>query len=823
MREFLGDPLPGADLLANRAFADWVLEDIRSAEPYPELAKASEDLARMASGVLSAAEQIVTVGFFGEYNTGKSLTLGTLVGNPLLLPVQSEPATANITRLRLVQGGDDRPAEVTAAYAEFIRPDELPGYIAAIIYQVADRIRKLGGRSEADEIEAMGSSPDALPGLATLLERLAVSSSAAALMAREVREFDAALQASPLLGEQVPLDAANPWRLVAYGSGDLEAQSGPNPRDYRPLVRQVVLDVSVPVWAWNLQSLRGAKLHLIDIPGLGGQSFRDSYVGRQELEKVTAALAVVSATRASAADSWQYVDQLARRGGRDELYRRLMFAATRFDSLEGLPGTLLDDTGQTRLTRPVSEEEFLGLDQVSSIRILVSQIRSRVHDRFAFVSPLVAIGRTTPAADVRWSRDEVIQRLPISRQDVNDAVDRADGWAKVGVPDGTVGFALKDFWTDGGMERLRATLTRYVLEDGLDAHADDVAVRAEALRREHARFREQLAACELARSPRVRVRQSRQDARASLRRYVDGLRLAAARELRDPRQPPADGAPSLWDLLEQQCAHLVRSWPQWQLLFGAVRGNLVVVPRDALVQAAPQVETTVPDSVPPEEPGLPWQGPDDDWISRWDPENLPRDHPEAPPPVMADDLLEPFLRSCADLRGLIRQLVDGHVETWCRNRSRAVADERKIMDDWLMPLANQGNAAVQRFYAPILYVTDPDRTMTTLRRRMEAVPVPNEKEAAESFPLDPARALPWHPDSPRRDHVDLSGPAQVQRIRRELVAALVREGSGFVRLLLEAAASGIDRVAGQAREQLVNRNVLAEIVAAELGSDGDSR
>jgi hypothetical protein len=56
-----------------------------------------------------------------------------------------------------------------------------------------------------------------------------------------------------------------------------------------------------------------------------------------------------------------------------------------------------------------------------------------------------------------------------------------------------------------------------------------------------------------------------------------------------------------------------------------------------------------------------------------------------------------------------------------------------------------------------------------------------------------------------------------------LVAALVREGSGLVKVLLGEAASGMDALAGRARDQLVKRDALADIMAAELGPDGESR
>jgi len=828
MSDFLSDPVPGADLQANRAFAEWVRDQVRGVKPYPELTGKSEELVRAAEEVIAAADRLVTVGLFGEYNTGKSLTLGTLVGNPLLLPVQSEPATANITRLRLTQSAGERPAEITAAYAEFVRADDVPGFVAAIVRQAADTVRKLGLRAEADGIEAIRPSADALPGLAAALERLAAPGSQLASRAAEVRELDAALQTCPLLGETVPLDPANPWQLIAHDRQAPVTGSGSDPGAYRSLVRQIVLDVSVPVWAWNLQSLRGATLHLVDIPGIGSQAFRDSHVGQQEMEQVTAALAVVSATRASAADSWAYVDQLVQRVGQGELARRLMIAATRFDSLEGVPGSLLDSAGRALFPQPLAEEEFLGLEQATSIRALVTQIRRRVAapDRFTFVSPLVTIGRVTPAGDVRWSPDQVINRLPISQQDVDGAVQRADGWARVGAPDGPVGGALTAFWTDGGMARLRVMLTQYVLRDGLDAHVKDVAARAEALRGQHTRFRDQVSARELADSPEVRKQRSRQDAQVALIRYTDSLKLAAAQELRDPRRPPASGAPSLWDLLEQNCAHLVFSWPQWQLLLGSVRDNLVVVPRDVLARAAAAPASGVTPGAPAAVPSSPAEftpAPGDDlsFLDDYDPDQIPAEQLQQPPPVLAGDLLPPFRQSCADLRELIRKLVAEHLETWCRDRTGTVAEEQKIMDEWLLPLSTR-DAAVRSFYPPVRFVTDPDRFMRYLRQRMEGVSLPEEPQTPESFPLDPARALPWHPDSPRREHVDRSGPVQMLRVRRELIRALVREGSTVVRLLLDEAAAGVDQAAGQASRQLAHPPAVARMASAGLSSPGDA-
>ena len=380
------------------------------------------------------------------------------------------------------------------------------------------------------------------------------------------------------------------------------------------------------------------------------------------------------------------------------------------------------------------------------------------------------------------------------------AVERADAWAKVGVPAGPVGDALKDFWTDGGMERLRVMLTRYVVADGLRALADDVAVQAEALRAEHDQFRELVAVRERAQSAQVEIRRRRLEAIAALRRHAIEVGRAAAQELRNPRRSPAEGVPSLREQLERRCANLVWSWPEWQLLFGAVDANrnLVVVPRDA---GTPLAAVSEPPAEPAAAPGA---SSEEGWMDEWDPGKPPLVATAVPlSPVMAEGLLDPFVRSCAELREKLRELVAGHVDTWCRARADVSANQRKIMDEWLVPLS-QGDVLVRDYYYPIRYLTNPDATMRYLRGEgcMGAIQDPADTQPAAAFPLDPVRALPWHPDSPRRGHIEISGPMQVERIRGELVTALVREASGFVALLLGAAATGMEKTASEAWSRL---------------------
>ena len=223
MSEFSEEPHPGSNLTAYREYAQWVLDDIRdTVELYPDLAGPSAELTGRAEEVLEAANSVVvSIGVFGEYNTGKSLTLGTLVGNPLLLPVKAEPATANVTRLRLIASGSDEPARITAAYAEYFRADELPGYVAAFIRQAAREARKFSHEAAANEIAALEHSPDVLPELADKLARLGTPGDSLTALAAEVSELDAALRAGPPLGAKVNLDPRDPWRLVAYGGRGL--------------------------------------------------------------------------------------------------------------------------------------------------------------------------------------------------------------------------------------------------------------------------------------------------------------------------------------------------------------------------------------------------------------------------------------------------------------------------------------------------------------------------------------------------------------------------------------------------------------------------
>ena len=62
------------------------------------LAELTEELDRLA------ADETIEVGFLGEYSSGKSLLINSLVGQEELLPVQVEPTTARLGRVAAVEG-----------------------------------------------------------------------------------------------------------------------------------------------------------------------------------------------------------------------------------------------------------------------------------------------------------------------------------------------------------------------------------------------------------------------------------------------------------------------------------------------------------------------------------------------------------------------------------------------------------------------------------------------------------------------------------------------------------------------------------------------
>jgi hypothetical protein len=490
-----------------------------------------------------------------------------------------------------------------------------------------------------------------------------------------------------------------------------------------------------------------------------------------------------------ARESWEYVDRLAatrcQEGGTIE--DRLLLVAARFDDLSGLPFSLLDDLGRSLIPSGAGEADLLRRPEFSLVTEFVRAANTRLKrdlaGRLAFVSPLVTIGRAKETGQ-QWPVDQVKGRLQVGPK-VEEALGRADAWSRVNLPPGAVGVAVRAFVKDGGIERLREIVVRYVMDNGVAQHLRDMSAEADSVVNAANRLaRESADARAAGRASYAEARRLRK-AKADLASGCERIRAAVVKEFGDPRRRTDEDTPSLAEILEAEGTFRVHGWSQWRRLFDRVQRE------DGRVVVQGNREEQRPRPVPGLPPGRPTA---------------------AAPVVMAVDFQGAFVRDAQEIQQRAFDWALGALQAWLeasvarfelREAERemrqilgAVPSRRDLADGG--PGAGKSEAG-QRDAAGVLDMVaamcDPNRVVDWVRGELEAgLPAITESGIRQWFPFDETRSLPWHPESPRRGQPATAGLVQVLRLRRELVNALIAAGADRLGDLQALARSKIGEV-----------------------------
>ena len=488
---------PGGDFGEIGEFARATAERVESHRDHPEVYEQRTAVLQMAERLGAEAHREVSYGMFAESSAGKSLLVGTLLGNPLLLPVAERTTTCNITVLRLVPA-EVRAARVVTVRAEYLSGPDLDAYARHLRDVAATQVDAAGGDPSA--IRALPPDWSGLTDLQTVLTTtpLGLPHNQLTGLRVEVTEMlaaRAALDAAGLAPGAVEdgLTETELRELVDHGGPTRPGTPVAPLAARRSMVSRAVAEVEVPVTLWGPELLHGAQIRLVDVPGShsGVRPIRDDHLRLRELDDVDVALFFLQSSPRSLGDS-QALQDLMETGRRSaaEIRDGVLVVAGQFDMLRQTPGNLL-------IPPTVAPEEEAVLERSDTLRDLVTAARALLprgrDDRIFFVSPIVTVAQGDDL-DVGWDADEVAVRLSAG-QEVQAAAGRVRDWRRVGRIPGPLGDALQAFAVDGGLGRLRAAMARHAREHGVDlllrrllGEAEQLRLAVERLERKRAQF-----------------------------------------------------------------------------------------------------------------------------------------------------------------------------------------------------------------------------------------------------------------------------------------------------------------------------------------------
>lgn len=522
-----------------------------NAETYKRLdeaiREALERIHQRALDAIEAASSPVKIGVVGEFNAGKTLLLGALIGYADGLPVQPYPTTGNITWLRFRPVEELNPTRLTQYRIEYLSLRGVEDCLQAMFLAVKERATAAGldaslmqGLYDFRATESSVWNP-----LLDWCKRAWQQSNNVLLrlLIREIVVFARAFLACGLHLCQRPMSYTLAPELATAGlslpatQGDIQqlgfdelpslappltevpVELSANLLQLSfPLIRRVEVQIEISKKIWDVSNLAGAtEFVLLDFPGLGAadSGVRDTYLCRRELNDVQTVLILLNSVNPGGIEGATFFNLLQSDRPGVNLRDQILVGLGRFDQLplgaggesklneltadiEEVGGAIAEpaldilDVLEARPNIKLTEAELY--DQLRVLKTAVDGATNLTPDagRIVFLSPMLALAKLHDRhGTIRVGTDDFLEQLP---GDSQLAVRISKLWGKVidklrqTDPTSQLIPWLSDFVSDGGASALRDKLGKHVAEFGVQQLFDAVRRKIDALAREQAKF-----------------------------------------------------------------------------------------------------------------------------------------------------------------------------------------------------------------------------------------------------------------------------------------------------------------------------------------------
>ena len=622
-----------------KAYAETVLAAVQAEPPGtdPGIEHLFQDIRAAAQETIRRAGAPVKIGVVGEFNAGKSLLIGSLIGYADALPISEVPTTGNVTALRFRPQPELRQTAIGPFHVEFLDRDTAVDCLRELLAVALERARDAGvGAGERKtlaglreraaagpwaEVEAWcrgvwghgGEHPN--PALRHLLRELTwfarccrSAAGTALLNAKDLQDRVATVDAETAR-EALALPRSS-TSITIRRFEELPEAPGPMPqpltadwlRKAFPLVRRVDVEVGVSERIWDLSGVQGAgEWVLLDFPGLGAaeSGVRDGFLCKRELREVQTILILLDGRRPGGEGGQVIFSMMsADRPSGQDLRDCILVVVNRFDQLpiqadggelvlERLigwtdPASQLPDHLPVADPEPVHEKDLLAQLPVLQAMVVGARNLTRRDDRIVLLSALWALGdwHNVLPSDCPVGSPEFVTTLTNllkTPPPLRLKWERLAQLLREAEPLGPLARWLEDVTRDGGIGRLQKLIVEHVAQHGLKQLLDYVRATAEELARAVGRL------------PKKRPRPAGPagPTAESVRQAVDGLydvytALKAEYEQTAPELTVAFDSRAI-PLQQRVCDQVTLSvfeWPVWNELLNKVQ-------KDGTIQAVP--------------------------------------------------------------------------------------------------------------------------------------------------------------------------------------------------------------------------------------------
>lgn len=574
-----------------------------------------------AQRVVEIASSPVKIGVMGEFSSGKTLLIGSLIGYADALPVSETPTTGNVTAIHLRQQPDLQTTQIGKYTVHYLSDEGVKECLRFMLQEVEVR-------AKAAEL-----SLELLASLKNLHPTKIVDSNGILRWCEQAWNQTQSLELRSLLrelvvymrtynaygkyigGKSYEIDhttakkglrlAEPPMNILELSFDQLPAPPQPWANFAQPsavdlhksfsLIRRIDVTVEVCKEIWDLSALQGTnEFVLLDFPGLGSadSGVRDTFLSLRELTDVQTLLLLLNGRYPGGAIACKIRTMLERDKGQD-LRDRIIVGVGRFNQL---PLTQSDERALDELIDEPLLSEANILESLGILQLTIASASNLTTEKknIVLLSQLHGLAKLAELSSlIQVSSPEFLPELDIPNK--LSEVELREKWQQLSKklpPSSTLHKQLSDFAEDGGISRLRSLLKEHVAQHGLKQLVEDTQRTVKALQKEQDNLKillEQLPTyIPVEENPKfIELRQGIENLVTIYRQFQEELE-------KQPILKNRDGV-AVSDVVKDELTNKIFfEWSEWTLLFDRTKNGTISLTKADSIFGDEEVEDTIP-------------------------------------------------------------------------------------------------------------------------------------------------------------------------------------------------------------------------------------
>ena len=560
-------------------------------------------LREAAVKTVELATSPVKIGVMGEFSSGKSLLLGSLIGYADALPVSENPTTGNVTAIHIQVQDDFATTQVSNYTVKYLSHDGVNECLHFMLKEANRRAISAGvtplqvdkiktGKDISIWCEEVWKSSSNLE-LRYLLRELvlflrAYQAYGEALCGR-LYQIDAITAREGLQLAEMPL-AIQSLKFEDLPPAHIRLSSAPQKltiqllRNSFLLIRRVDIQVKISREIWDLTGAE--EFVLLDFPGLGAANSgtRDTFLSLRELAQVQTILVLLNGKSPGSDRANKIFTMMQQQRHGQDLKDLIIVGVGRFDQLP-----LESEGGERELDLLIANQSDDQSLQTSTVFQKLKVLKTIIDgaeaftsqkDRIVLLSPLLGLAELAKrSSQVKAGSAEFLANLDYPDYlEKSRKLQRKWGDLSTGLLAGDgrnqLGRQLGYFAQDGGISKLRELIQSHVANHGLKQLYEDSRRAADTIRQQQEYLQEIIAEIHEQGIPTsdtpalIELRSAIESLDKTYRNFQKDL---GKEQLKDRRGIVVS------DVVKDELTFRILNWNQWTLLFNKIQNGTITL------------------------------------------------------------------------------------------------------------------------------------------------------------------------------------------------------------------------------------------------------